>query len=166
MAAGEVRAQSQLVMENDLLKIERPSGAILHRERPDGLSIRRGCQLMNLARSTYYYRPKGPGKDEEALIARIETICAEFPRYGYRRVTAQLHHEGQRVNHKRVARIMRERGLSVKPRRQAVRTSDGACREVVFPNRGPATSCLAARTNCGSATSPTFARAGSSSTWR
>lgn len=90
---------------------------------------------MNLARSTYYYRPRGSDKDEEALIARIEAICAEFPRYGYRRVTAQLHHEGQRVNHKRVARIMRERGLSVKPRRQAVRTSDGACREVVFPNR-------------------------------
>ncbi len=89
---------------------------------------------MNLARSSYYYRPKVRGKDNEALIARIEAICAEFPRYGYRRVTAQLRHEGQRINHKRVARIMRERGLSVRPRRQTVRTSDGGCREAVFPN--------------------------------
>ena len=89
---------------------------------------------MDLAPSTYYYRPKGRCKDDEALIARIEAICAEFPRYGYRRVTAQLRHEGQRVNHKRVARIMRERGLSVKPRRQTVRTSDGGCRDAVFPN--------------------------------
>ena len=89
---------------------------------------------MNLARSTYYYRSKARGKDDEALIARIEAICVEFPRYGYRRVTAQLRHEGQRINHKRVARIMRERGLSVRPRRQAVRTSDGGCREAVFPN--------------------------------
>ena len=62
---------------------------------------------MNLPRSSYYYRPKACGKDDEALIARIEAICAEFPRYGYRRVTAQLHHEGRRVNHKRVARIWR-----------------------------------------------------------
>ncbi|MCY3771750.1 MAG: IS3 family transposase [Gemmatimonadetes bacterium] len=96
--------------------------------------MRRGCQLMNLSRSSYYYRPKACGKDDEALIARIEAICAEFPRYGYRRVTAQLRHEGRRVNHKRVARIMRERNLSVKLRRQAVRTSDGGCREAVFPN--------------------------------
>ena len=89
---------------------------------------------MNLARSSCCYRPRGRCKDDEALIERIEAICAEFPRYGYRRVTAQLRHEGQRVNHKRVARIMRERGLSVKPRRRAVRTSDGGCRDAVFPN--------------------------------
>ena len=89
---------------------------------------------MSLARSTYYYRPKGRCGDDEELIVRLEAICEEFPRYGYRRVTAQLRHDGWLVNHKRVARIMRERGLSVKPRRQAVRTSDGGCREGVFPN--------------------------------
>ena len=89
---------------------------------------------MSLARSTYYYRPRGGGRDEVELIGRIEAICEEFPRYGYRRVTAQLRHDGWRVNHKKVARIMRARGLSVKPRRRAVRTSDGGCREAVFPN--------------------------------
>ena len=89
---------------------------------------------MSLARSTYYYRPKGRCKDDEALIERIEAICAEFSRYGYRRVTAQLRHQGERVNHKRVARIMRESGLIVRPRRHTVRTSDGRCNETVFPN--------------------------------
>ena len=90
---------------------------------------------MNLARSTYYYSPRGRRRaDEGALTARIEAICEEFPRYGYRRVTAQLRHEGWHVNRKRVARIMRERGLSVKSRRQAVRASDGGCTEAVFPN--------------------------------
>ena len=71
------------------------------------------------------------------LIARTEAICVSFPRYGYRRATAQIRHEGQRVNHKRVARIMRERGLSVKQRPQAIRTSDGGCRDVVSRNLGP-----------------------------
>ena len=89
---------------------------------------------MSLARSTYYYRPGGRGRDDEVLIQRIEAICEEFPRYGYRRVTAQLGHDGWRINHKRVARIMRERGLSVKPWSLAARTSDGGCREAVFPN--------------------------------
>ena len=76
---------------------------------------------MNLARSTYYYRPGDRRKnEEEELVARIEAICTEFPRYGYRRVKTQLHHEGCKVNHKRVARIMRAHGLSVKPRHQTV----------------------------------------------
>ena len=34
---------------------------------------------MNLARSTYYYRPGDRRKDEEEWVARIEAICAEFP---------------------------------------------------------------------------------------
>ncbi len=89
---------------------------------------------MNLARSTYYYQPHRRPKDEGALECRIEAICDEFPRYGYRRVTAQLQHEGWRVNHKRVARIMREEGLSVKLRRRTVPTSDGGRGEAVFPN--------------------------------
>jgi putative transposase len=63
---------------------------------------------MSLAPSSYYYRPKrrsAAAEAEEArLIGRIGEICAEFPRYGYRRVTAQLKAEGERANHKRVAR--------------------------------------------------------------
>ena len=39
---------------------------------------------MNLARSTYYYQPHRRAKDEHALKQRIEAICNEFPRYGYR----------------------------------------------------------------------------------
>ena len=61
---------------------------------------------MNLARSTYYYRSKARAKDDEALIARIEAMCAEIPRYVYRRVTAQLRHEGQRINHKGIAKVL------------------------------------------------------------
>ena len=47
---------------------------------------------MNLARSTYHYSPRGRRRaDEGALTARIEAIREEFPRYGYRRVTANRH---------------------------------------------------------------------------
>ena len=52
---------------------------------------------------------------------RIEAICLEFPRYGYRRVTRQLQHKGWRVNHKRV---MRESDLLCRVRRKGVRTTD------------------------------------------
>jgi hypothetical protein len=43
---------------------------------------------MGLARSTYYDEPKGQPVEEARLVARIAEICAEWPRYGYRRVTA------------------------------------------------------------------------------
>jgi hypothetical protein len=39
-------------------------------------------------------------------------LCAEFPRYGYRLITAaQLHSEDVQVNHNTVFRVMREQGL-------------------------------------------------------
>ena len=81
---------------------------------------------MNLPRSSCYYRPKTSEAfpEERTLTERIEGIAEEFPRYGYRKVTAQLHREGRLVNHKRIQRIMRERGLGVKRRRRFVRTTD------------------------------------------
>ena len=93
---------------------------------------------MSLAPSTYYCRPKAKPveavAEEARLVARIRAICAEFPRYGYRRVTAQLRAEGERVNHKRAARIMREQDLSVRPRRRFVVTTDSGHDGPIFPN--------------------------------
>jgi len=91
---------------------------------------------MNLPRSSYYYRPNGleTSSEQRALTDRIEKIAEEFPRYGYRKVTAQLRREGLLVNHKRIQRIMRERGLGVKRRRRFVRTTDIDHPYPVYPN--------------------------------
>jgi putative transposase len=68
---------------------------------------------MTLPRSSYYYGRKAleTSSEQRALTDRIEGITEEFPRYGYRKVTAQLHREGLLVNHKKIQRIMRERGF-------------------------------------------------------
>ncbi len=89
---------------------------------------------MGLARSTYYGGPKGQLVEEARLVARITEICAEWPRYGYRRVTAQLHHEGLIVNHKKVMRLMKENGLGVRPRRRFVVTTQSSHDGPVFAN--------------------------------
>jgi len=89
---------------------------------------------MGLARSTYYGAPKGQPLEEARLVARIAEICAEWPRYGYCRVTAQLHHEGLIVNHKKVMRLMKENGLSVRPRKRFVVTTDSSHGGPVFAN--------------------------------
>lgn len=48
--------------------------------------------MIELPRSTYYYRPDGANPDlvDSDLAQRIERIQGEFPGYGYRRVTREL----------------------------------------------------------------------------
>lgn len=79
---------------------------------------------MKLARSTYYYRSRRQTIARNAVEQRIARLCAELPRYGYRRITAQLRTEGVSINHKAVARIIPERDLQVRPLRRFVRTTD------------------------------------------
>lgn len=88
---------------------------------------------MGVPRSSLY-PPSRQMVDDTALVERIAAICDEFPRYGYRRVTAQLHAEGVRVNRKRVARLMSTYGYQVKPRRRYVVTTDSNHDGPIFPN--------------------------------
>jgi putative transposase len=89
---------------------------------------------MDLPRSTYYYRAKSKPEGEQELLERIEAVIEEFPGYGYRRVTRELHHREFRDNHKKVLRIMREHGLTKKPRRRWVCTTHSRHAHRVYPN--------------------------------
>ena len=92
------------------------------------LSIRRLCQLTETGRTWYYTHPTAAetaARDVE-LREAIEQIVLEFPGYGYRRVTAELHRGPWRVNHKRVLRIMREESLLCQLTRHFVVTTDSA----------------------------------------
>jgi len=55
-----------------------------------------------LARSTYYDMPQAQPIAEARLVEQIKAICAEWPAYGYRRVTVELHEQGHVINHKKV----------------------------------------------------------------
>jgi len=93
---------------------------------------------MKLARSSFYYRPRGKSPEQMKAEAdfrdRIEAICLDFPRYGYRRVTYQLKREGKQVNHKKVLKIMRESDLLCRVKRRWVRTTDSRHRFPRYPN--------------------------------
>ena len=74
------------------------------------------------------------GKDDEALIARIEAICAEFPgtAIGVSRHSLVSKASGSITSESRAScASAREREAKA---RQAVRRSDGGCRKAVFPN--------------------------------
>jgi putative transposase len=92
---------------------------------------------MKLARSSYYYHPGDKDAEKRAdadLRDRIETICLDFPRYGYRRVTAALKREGRSVNHKKVLRLMRESDLLCRVKRKWVSTTDSRHHFPRYPN--------------------------------
>ena len=79
------------------------------------------CEVLEIQRSSYYKWLEGkPARearraDDDALLERIELHFESWERtYGYRRITAELAEDQQiagRVNHKRVARLMRENDL-------------------------------------------------------
>ncbi len=69
------------------------------------------CRLLEVPRSSLYYRPKGLGEEEERLCARLRELAGTWPRYGYRRLGALLREEGFRIGDKRVRSLMREEGL-------------------------------------------------------
>jgi putative transposase len=93
---------------------------------------------MGLSRSSYYYRPRGPSAEklqaDADLRDRLEAIALRFPRYGYRRMTAQLKREGFLVHHKRVLRLMRESELLVRSKRKRLCTTDSSHGFRIWPN--------------------------------
>jgi len=92
---------------------------------------------MGISRATYYYQPRDK-KDKEGrdrdLAKHIRDICYKYPYYGYRRVTAALRRAGIAVNHKKVAKMMREMRIQVKKRKKFTRTTNSSHNLRVYPN--------------------------------
>jgi transposase InsO family protein len=91
------------------------------------LSIERMCQLVTVSRRSFYrsLKERQPAEEEMEVRSAIQQIALEHRRrYGYRRITAELHRRGMQVNHKRVVRIMREDSLlGLQPKRFVVTTN-------------------------------------------
>ena len=85
-----------------------------------GVSHRRACTLMNVARSGLVYAHKMPVKDGPVIKA-MRDYSAQYPRYGARRVRIFLRRDGIVLGRDRAARIWAAAGLQVpakKPRKR------------------------------------------------
>lgn len=83
------------------------------------LSIQRQCELLGLARSSFYYEAASESEENLLLIRLLDEQYTRTPFYGIARMTAWLRTQGQEVNHKRVERLMRIMGIQAiypKPR--------------------------------------------------
>ena len=85
------------------------------RQLRDRFPVEQTCAALHLARSSFYY--VSSVSEDTRLREEMERIALEFPRYGYRRMTAELKRRQFPVNHKRVLAIMRQNHLLVEVKR-------------------------------------------------
>lgn len=74
------------------------------------ISIRKICKILNVPRSSFYYKPqiKGESKRDTYIEAKIKEIIDDEPAYGLRFITAILRNKMHiKVNRKKVHRIIK-----------------------------------------------------------
>jgi putative transposase len=95
------------------------------------LSIRRQCELLDLPRSTLYYRPATETTENLHLMRLLDEQYLKTPFFGSRKMAVWLQANGYEVNRKRVQRLMRIMGLAgLTPKRSTSRPGEG---HRVFP---------------------------------
>jgi putative transposase len=75
------------------------------------LSIVRQCELLGLARSSYYYEPVPISEEDLLLMRLLDEQYTHTPFYGKRKMVAYLSEQGYCVDRKRVRRLMQQMGL-------------------------------------------------------
>lgn len=100
------------------------------------LSIVKACSALEIDRGNYYNWIKFPEKmnPDNGLRDTIQEISLEFIRYGYRRITAELHRRSIKVNHKKVLRIMREENLLCSKKTSSPHTTNSNHNLPIYPN--------------------------------
>jgi putative transposase len=85
-----------------------------------GISVRRACALMSVARSALRYQSR-LAKRDAPVVSVMRELAAEYPRYGYRRIQVFLERRGHTMSADRAHRLWRLHGLQVprkRPRRR------------------------------------------------
>jgi len=83
---------------------------MIEREHPS-LSINAQCKLLDLCRSSLYYKPVGQESDLNLqLMQELDKQYLKTPFYGTRKMTQHLQSLGYEVNRKRVSRLMKLMG--------------------------------------------------------
>jgi transposase InsO family protein len=95
--------------------------------------VKMACKVLEVSRSSYYYQPVELS-DEAKLKRAIKKEAAEWPTYGYRRITQQLRRGEWLVNHKRVQRLMRLMGIQARIKRKKRRTTNSKHDFPRYPN--------------------------------
>jgi len=104
------------------------------------LPISNAIRTLNVGKSGYYEWLQKPDSDPDSVRVEMrikdemQKIAIEFPRYGYRRMTIDLHNRGYHVNHKKILRLMQEDNLLCVKKHFKPLTTDSNHNHKVYPN--------------------------------
>lgn len=101
------------------------------------VSVAYACDLVGLARSSFYHQPSSSNDDDAALEHILRKEAGKRPWDGYRRLTQTLRRRYQQYRHintKRVRRVMKQAGLHIKRRRKLRRTTNSQHSFPRYPN--------------------------------
>ena len=92
----------------------------------EGISVKHGCELIGLNRSTYYYQRRGESALNLRLMELLDEKYTKHPFFGVPRMTDWLRDQGYCVNPKRIDRLMKLMGImAVYPRKRTSRPHPG-----------------------------------------
>jgi putative transposase len=94
-----------------------------------GLSGRRACALLSVARSSVGYVSRLQARDAPAVRA-MRDLAGQYPRYGYRKIRIFLGRQGHAMSAERAYRLWRQAGLQVPKRRPRRRVATSRPRPV------------------------------------
>ena len=97
------------------------------------LPVVRQCRLLDLARSTAYYRPQSVSGPDLVLMRRIDELHLKWPFLGARRLRDLLNTEGFEVGRKHVGTLMRRMGIAALYRKPRTSTPGSGPSHRVYP---------------------------------
>ena len=100
-------------------------------ESNEKLSQTRQCQLLSLARSTFYYQPQSLDNEKLALLRKLDEQYLKTPQYGARSYATWFVRQGISIGRKRTANMMKILGIvSTEPK---PKTSNPDKRHKTYP---------------------------------
>ena len=79
--------------------------------RLEKLSVTRQCELLQISRASYYYRPVPMSERNLKIMHAIDKIATDNSEYGYRMIHQQLREDGHSIGKDRVLKYMRIMGI-------------------------------------------------------
>jgi len=103
-------------LKKNLLKCSDPVGRVNLVSKEDKLPVKHQCELLEVNRTSFYYKPSRPSEDEsyrvERIKARLDYWHTKMPYLGVRRLVIKLREEDEiAIGRKLVKRYMAEMGI-------------------------------------------------------
>lgn len=102
-------------------------------DRAHPLPLVRQCELVDVARSSFYFKGACLSKEDNELMRTIDQVHMKYPFYGSRRIRTALIDKGYTVNRKKVRRLMQKMGIcAIYPK---PKTTQRNCAHRIYPYR-------------------------------